>query len=340
MRFMTLGLVLGMMAGVVQVQADEPRETYFKLEGGAAISGRSEFEEAPFLDTDLDTGWTAALGIGRRFTRNIRGEIEASYTAQDFDPADNGFYTGGELQAATLMALAFWDFNVDGNFRPFIGGGAGIGIIEPDAGLELFGPSAEPLRQRQETSIAWQATAGAVFDVSQSLALSVRYRYLDAGRYLIGDFEGDYDSHQVLGGLRYTFGGHREEVRTPPPPPPAPEPAPAPDCSDEIVYFDFDEASIRPDAEPALDRAAGKISTCGPEVVIVEGHTDTKGSKRYNEGLSRRRAEAVRAALIARGVDGGLIRIEALGETENAVDCGDNCKEQENRRAVVIIRVG
>jgi iron complex outermembrane receptor protein len=142
-------------------------------------------------------------------------------------------------------------------------------------------------------------------------------------------------------GLEFTlnYGGRSRPIT----PEPAPEPIPEPvdNCQNEekVVYFDFDESTIRSDAGPVLDDAAELISECATEVVIVEGHTDTMGSERYNEGLALRRAEAVRDALVNRGVAGNMIEIESLGETQPAVDSGNQQREQANRRAVVVIRI-
>ena len=65
--------------------------------------------------------------------------------------------------------------------------------------------------------------------------------------------------------------------------------------------FDFDRVEVRPDAEPALAELAQRIAAAGKSVMI-EGHTDAIGSESYNQGLSERRASAVRSALAGRGL--------------------------------------
>jgi outer membrane protein OmpA-like peptidoglycan-associated protein len=95
----------------------------------------------------------------------------------------------------------------------------------------------------------------------------------------------------------------------PAPPPPAPVAAPAVEvivskCEERLrvgadVLFDFDRAELRPEADAALAQVAARISTA-KKAVLIEGHTDAKGTESYNQGLSERRAGAVRVALVGR----------------------------------------
>lgn len=65
------------------------------------------------------------------------------------------------------------------------------------------------------------------------------------------------------------------------------------------IHFDTDEATIKPDSQPTLDQIA-ELLTANPGLqVVIVGHTDNQGSMEYNLGLSARRAEAVRSALIS-----------------------------------------
>jgi OOP family OmpA-OmpF porin len=64
----------------------------------------------------------------------------------------------------------------------------------------------------------------------------------------------------------------------------------------------------------------------------VVGHTDTSGSNAYNDKLSVRRAEAVRDALVANGVQSGAISLEGRGESDPLVSTADGVPEERNRR--------
>jgi hypothetical protein len=78
--------------------------------------------------------------------------------------------------------------------------------------------------------------------------------------------------------------------------------------------FDFDRADVRPEADDALAEVAQRIEAAQKRVV-VEGHTDGKGTDGYNQALSERRAAAVRTALIERGARGNQLLIHGYGKS-------------------------
>jgi OmpA-OmpF porin, OOP family len=69
--------------------------------------------------------------------------------------------------------------------------------------------------------------------------------------------------------------------------------------------------------------------------VLVTGHTDTVGSDSYNQGLSVRRAESVKDAMVAQGMDGSSISIEGKSFHDPLVPTGPGVREPQNRRAVI-----
>ncbi len=75
------------------------------------------------------------------------------------------------------------------------------------------------------------------------------------------------------------------------------------------VLFDFDKATIRPDAEPALRKASELLRGYPAATVMIGGHTDAKGDDAYNDALSLRRAKAVAERLS----QGSSVRLEAKG---------------------------
>lgn len=108
------------------------------------------------------------------------------------------------------------------------------------------------------------------------------------------------------------------------------------------VLFDFDAAEIRPNAAPTLDKLATLArNQQGP--IQIDGHSDGKGDDAYNLALSKRRADAVVAALASRGVDAARLRANGLGETKpvapNALPDGRDSPEgrQRNRRVDVVL---
>jgi outer membrane protein OmpA-like peptidoglycan-associated protein len=108
------------------------------------------------------------------------------------------------------------------------------------------------------------------------------------------------------------------------------------------VLFDFDKSNLRPDAAQALDRVAELVRQRQPRELRVVGHTDSVGSDSYNQGLSERRAEAVRSWLTAQS---GMppIQTEGRGESDPVApnttpDGHDNPQgRQQNRRVEIYL---
>src|SRR5690349_10708419 len=106
--------------------------------------------------------------------------------------------------------------------------------------------------------------------------------------------------------------------------------------------FDFDRAELRSEAEPALEELARRIVRAN-NAVMIEGHTDAKGTDSYNQGLSERRAVAVRLALAGRGLAPEKLNIRGFGKTQPVVpnqhaDGSDDPEgRQRNRRVEVVI---
>ncbi|MDO9437752.1 outer membrane protein OmpA [Hydrogenophaga sp.] len=122
-------------------------------------------------------------------------------------------------------------------------------------------------------------------------------------------------------------------------PAPAPAPAPAPVAS-KVTYaadafFDFDKAVLKPEGKAKLDDLAGKVSGIALEVVIAVGHTDSTGPAGYNQKLSNRRAEAVKAYLVSKGIESNRIYTEGKGLTQPVADNKTKEGRAKNRRVEV-----
>jgi outer membrane protein OmpA-like peptidoglycan-associated protein len=106
--------------------------------------------------------------------------------------------------------------------------------------------------------------------------------------------------------------------------------------------FDFDRADIRPEAGEALSEVKQRIEAVRRRV-IIEGHTDGKGSDGYNQTLSERRAAAVRVALIERGASESLLFTHGFGKSrpiapnDQPDGSDDPVGRQKNRRVEVVI---
>jgi OmpA-OmpF porin, OOP family len=127
----------------------------------------------------------------------------------------------------------------------------------------------------------------------------------------------------------------------PPPPKPAPAPAPAPKPVTEKVtfaadvFFDFDKAILKPEGKAKLDDLVAKLKGINLEVIIAIGHTDSIGTAAYNQKLSVRRAEAVKAYLVSKGIEPNRIYTEGKGKTQPIADNRTAEGRAKNRRVEI-----
>lgn len=118
----------------------------------------------------------------------------------------------------------------------------------------------------------------------------------------------------------------------------APAPAEPGEPKSFLVHFAFDSAKLAGKAIEVLDGVASFFKGEEMGQVEVVGHTDTAGADAYNDGLSQRRADSVKAGLVERGVPASAIGTAAKGEADPAVKRGDDVPEAANRRAEIVVR--
>jgi OOP family OmpA-OmpF porin len=104
------------------------------------------------------------------------------------------------------------------------------------------------------------------------------------------------------------------------------------------VHFDFDKAIIRADSVPILREAADTLKE-NPEInIIVEGHTDGKGSEAYNQRLSNRRAAAVREYLEKLAVRASRMTTRGKGKSEPVAGNDTDEGRAQNRRVELLMQ--
>ena len=124
-----------------------------------------------------------------------------------------------------------------------------------------------------------------------------------------------------------------------PAPPPAVVPPPAP-VSEKVTFaadafFDFDKSVLKPEGKAKLDDLVSKLQGMNLEVIIAVGHTDAIGSDAYNQKLSVRRAEAVKAYLVSKGIESNRVYTEGKGKKQPVADNKSAAGRAKNRRVEI-----
>lgn len=128
----------------------------------------------------------------------------------------------------------------------------------------------------------------------------------------------------------------------PAPAAPAPAPVAAAPTSEKVSYaadafFDFDKAVLKPAGKQQLDELVANLKSVDLEVIVAVGHTDSTGPKAYNQKLSERRAESVKAYLAGKGIDANRIYTEGKGSSQPVAD--NRTKEGRAKNRFVGIEV-
>ena len=123
--------------------------------------------------------------------------------------------------------------------------------------------------------------------------------------------------------------------------PVVPAPAqPAPPAASKVTYaadafFDFDKYVLKPEGKAKLDDLVGKVKGVNLEVIIAVGHTDSIGTVEYNQKLSVRRAEAVKASLVSKGIEKNRVYTEGKGKKQPVADNKTAEGRAKNRRVEI-----
>ena len=101
------------------------------------------------------------------------------------------------------------------------------------------------------------------------------------------------------------------------------------------TFFDFDKAVLKPEGKAKLDDLVGKVKGISLEVIIAVGHTDAVGGDPYNQKLSVKRSEAVKAYLVSKGIEKNRVYTEGKGEKQPVADNKTKEGRSKNRRVEI-----
>jgi outer membrane protein OmpA-like peptidoglycan-associated protein len=103
------------------------------------------------------------------------------------------------------------------------------------------------------------------------------------------------------------------------------------------ILFDVGRSVVKPGSQANIERIAVVLRQYPQHQILVEGHTDATGSEEFNLRLSQDRANAVRSALVAGGVDPSKISAEGFGESQPVASNDTPAGRQQNRRVEIVI---
>ena len=179
---------------------------------------------------------------------------------------------------------------------------------------------------------AFVGALGIEYAIDRDWAARFEYQYTTPlGKPSLDESWIELDNGLLSVGILYRFGQVGSE---PVPPQAAPEPAPAVvvvnkqfNLSSDVL-FEFNKATLKPEASQALDNLFRDIVAANPKdgVATVIGHTDRIGSDAYNQSLSQQRAQSVANYLIAKGLFADKVRAEGHGESSPVT--GNACPDQ------------
>jgi len=305
--------IAALPATTAQAQDVQMPGVYFGVEGGlnwmlnTTILGQSVYPQ---------TGWAAGGKIGYDFI-GPRIEVEGLYRENQ-----NGNFFGnraitGRIAQTSIMANFLYDFNATGTFVPYIGAGAGVGLVDSDY-------------QMNSVTFAYQGIIGVGYNATPNLRFNLDGRYFGTTNPTVASTSWTNNNFSLIASVQLKFGS------APPPPPPPPPQQVAPPSF--MVFFDWDRSNLSQQALATIKQAADAFKAKGNARITATGHTDTSGPEAYNMALSLRRANAVKDALVREGVPAQAISVIGRGEQGLLVQTGDGVREPQNRRVEIVIQ--
>lgn len=182
------------------------------------------------------------------------------------------------------------------------------------------------------------AALGAEYAIDRDWAARLEYQYTTP----LGDMGMDHtgvelDNGLLSVGMLYRFGQAAQLPAVVPPPPPMPQPVEHTFSLSSDVLFDFNRATLKPEASQALDTLYSQIEAARPTdgMATVMGYTDRLGSDSYNQQLSEQRARTVADYLVGKGLPADKVQVQGMGESNPVT--GDSCASGSKRELIVCL---
>jgi OOP family OmpA-OmpF porin len=333
-------IAAAMTSSVSFAQTDADSGWYL---GGNVGQSRARFDNQTIIN-QVSPGVSSTVVGGNHIDGG--GKLFGGYQINQYVSLEAGYFDLGEFQfyATTLPAGAIHanrqvrGINLDvvgyvpftENFSAF--GRLGVTRALTQNTFDGFGAAAPMSGKLSDRDTFPKAGVGLEYKFSEALALRV-----EAERYRISDALYDHNNIDMFSvGVVYRFGAKAAPAPVVKALPPAPAPIPvvvAPPAprfekytlsSTELFGFDSERLSM---PQPKLDQIAAALKTDGgPRQIVIVGHTDRLGSDEYNQKLSERRADAVKAYIASKGIETDRLQIVGKGESEPVVQCTETNK--------------
>ncbi|MDG6095074.1 OmpA family protein [Acetobacter sp. AN02] len=371
------GTVLCSLSGLFAASvahAQPVQGLYISGAGGASFNQDQRVRSSPMFPDGRDrwkTGVTGLGAVGWGLGNGFRVEVEGNYRNLGYKrlvsnslPDNRG---DGRRQTYGVMANAMFDMDVGSPYIfPYFGAGVGYGWTAMNTTITAPGNMLSQHVGGTYGAFTYQGIFGLSFPIPKAVGLSFtteyrfwtmlgpqghgseawgtigghnmpkEYSYATGNRNTITDF-----NHSLMVGLRYEFNP------APPPMPPEPPvtavPTPAVDRS-YIVFFDWDKTDLSSRARAIISEAARASTSAKTTHIEVQGYSDNSAAhpgargKKYNQDLSVRRAQVVKAELVRDGVPGPAIDVVGFGEEHPLVPTGPNAREPQNRRVEIVMK--
>ncbi|MFM4724484.1 porin OmpA [Aeromonas veronii] len=319
-------LVTGLLAANAQAAGQD--NTWY---GGAKL-GWSNFygiDESNALTLGNETNDALGAGVfgGYQINQNLGLELGYDYLGKyKYDAVKSGAAFSDEATAQLAQLTLKLGFPVTDNLDLYgrVGGGYGWADTKSDV-------------YKDDSRFVMVGALGAEYAFNLDWAARLEYQYTTP-----------YGSRDDTGlrmdnGLLSLAAVYRFGQVAPVAPAPAPEPAPAPVMVEKQftlssdVLFDFNKATLKPEASQALDSLYSQIEEARPKdgVATVIGHTDRIGSDAYNQKLSEQRAQTVANYLVGKGIPAAKINVEGRGKSSPVT--GDSCVSKSKRELIVCL---
>lgn len=312
----TLGVVIGSLVAATSFGALAQGQGAVEVEG---------FVNRYFTDSQRDFAHDEGNLFGGSIGYYLTDDVELALSYGEYHDLRGEGSRGSKNIKGNLTDLkAIYHFGQPGvGLRPYVSAGFGH---------QSIGDANGGGRNRSTLAIAG---AGAKYYFTEMF-------YARAGVDALYNIDQGDTEWQAGVGVGLNFGGGSKPAPAPAPvvaaaPEPMPEPAPEPALEtvrvELDVKFDFDKDRVKEESYGDIKNLADFMNQYPQTTTTVEGHTDSIGSDAYNQGLSERRANAVRNVLVNQyGVDGSRVNAVGYGKTRPVADNATDAGRAINRR--------